>query len=75
MIAFGLLRAVELTPIRNTGTGVNKQSKQSNIRTGVSNTGIGAEQGNTGMGQNWGTVYLIGDSYPHSLAFDSLLDY
>ena len=36
VITFGLLRAVELAPIRNTGTGVNKRSKQSNTGTRVS---------------------------------------
>ena len=36
VIGFGLLHAAELTPIRNTGTGVNKRSKQSNTGTGVS---------------------------------------
>jgi hypothetical protein len=40
MIAFGLPRVVELTPIRNTGTGVGKQSrtgssKQSPIATRI----------------------------------------
>ena len=45
MIAFELLRTVELAPIRNTGTGVGKQSragsgKQSPIATRIGVGGI-----------------------------------